>query len=163
MRRGALSVFVLVLAAWAGASHAEEMKIQDYTFTWYVAKVGGIAIEIEKTRAHLLVLVKSPGGRLASLRMKPSQTRAVGEVLLTTGKYHEQLMAMKEREYKETVPAGDFRVTFTKTGADFEVKIDQPKAVSASVLLFADQAPKVGEYLMRAEAMAALVDSKINP
>lgn len=162
-KRRVLFMLSLVLVTWVGAIHAEEMKIQDYKFTWYVGKVGAVAVEIEKTQLHLLVLLKSPGGRLASLRMRPAQTGAVAEVLLKTGEYKTRLMAMKEKDYKEVVPAGDYRVTFTKAGRDFEVKIDEPKAFSPSVLLFADQAPKVGEYLMNAEKMAELVDRKIRP
>ncbi|MBW1819582.1 MAG: hypothetical protein JRJ60_20770 [Deltaproteobacteria bacterium] len=163
MKKIVFSAVLLAIVAWSGAAAAEEMRIQDYVFTWHVAKVGSVSIRVEKTQEHLWIIVGSPGGKIASVALTPSQAKVIGEILVQTQDYYDRLMKNKRKEVKEVVPAGDYRVTFSKEGRDFEVKIDRPKAFSSAVLLFENQAPEVGEWLLKSEAMAELTNRKVNP
>ena len=156
-------VSVLCLVGFLSFANAQEYTIGDYDFTWRVAKVGDVKMEIQKKPGSLLVILASPGGRLGRLSLTPSQAKAVGEVLKKTGEYYDKQMKNKEPNVDELASAGDYKVYFSSSrGMKFKVSV-RKSVVGAAVLMSKDQALKMGKYLGDAEKMAALVNDRVNP
>ena len=80
-------VSILFLVVFSIPVNAEEPKIEDYIFIWHAAKAGDVAMDIEKTREKLQVVLKSPGGALARISATPSQAEVIGAVLKKTNEY----------------------------------------------------------------------------
>jgi hypothetical protein len=106
----------------------------------------------------------SPGGKLARLSIPPSQTKAIGEALSKSDDYYNKQNKSDEMKAEDVVSVGDYKVTFStsKRGA-FQVSLAAAKAFGSAVLMGKDQALKVGEYLMNADKMVALVNDRIRP
>jgi len=159
-----LIVSVLCLAMFLSFANAQEYTISDYDFTWRVAKVGKIRIIVSKTQKGVLVNLISPGGRLARFSIPPSQTKAIGEVLLKADEYYNKQDKSSEMTGKDVVPVGNYKVTFsTSKKGSFQVSLAEAKTVASAVLMRRDQALKIGEYLMNADKMVALVNERVNP
>jgi hypothetical protein len=157
-------VTMLCVATFFTMANAQEYTIGDYDFTWRVAKVGDVRINIKKTPGGVRVNLISPGGKLARLSIPPSQTKAIGEVLGKTEEYYNSQKKSGEMKAKDEVSVGDYKVTFSssKRGA-FQVSLAAAKVFGSAVLMGKDQALKVGEYLMDADKMVALVNERIRP
>ncbi len=159
-----LVVNMLCLVLFFSFANAQEYTIGDYVFTWRVAKVGDVRINIKKTSEGVWVNLISPGGKLARLSIPPSQTKAIGEVLSKTEEYYNSQKKSEEMKAKDEVSVGDYKVTFSssKRGA-FQVSLAAAKVFGSAVLMGKDQALKVGKYLMDADKMVALVNERIRP
>jgi hypothetical protein len=129
-----------------------------------VAKVGSVGIDVEKEKGRLEVILRGPGGRLATLYMQPSQAKAIGGVLVKTEEYHSELKKTGAGKPEKKVPAGDYEVTFNlPPSKPFEVIIKKPKLFTASIIVNKQQALEIGRYLKDAEKMADLVNSRVKP
>jgi len=145
-------------------ANAQEYTIGDYDFVWRVAKVGDVKIEIKKTPGGVSVNLISPGGKLARLSLPPSQTKAIGEVLAKTDEYYNSQKKSGDMKAKDVVPVGDYKVTFSSSRSRaFQVSLAAAKVFGSAVLMDKDQALKVGEYLINAEKMVALVNERVTP
>jgi hypothetical protein len=159
-----LIVSVLCLAMFLSFANAQEYTIGDYDFIWRVAKVGDVKIEIKKTPGGVWVNLISPGGKLARLSISPSQTKAIGEVLGKTEEYYNSQQKSGEMKAKDVVSMGDYKVTFSSSKSRaFQVSLAANKVFGSAVLMSKDQASKVGEYLINAEKMVALVNERVTP
>ena len=106
----------------------------------------------------------SPGGKLARLSIPPSQTKAIGEVLLKTEEYYNKQEKSGEMKAKDVVSTGDYKVSFSSSKSRaFQVSLAASKVLGSAVLMGKDQASKVGEYLINAEKMVALVNERVTP
>ncbi|NQU13112.1 MAG: hypothetical protein HQ561_03145 [Desulfobacteraceae bacterium] len=164
-KKVSLIVSVLCLAMFLSFANAQEYTIGDYDFTWRVAKVGDVRIEIKKTApGGVWVNLISPGGKLARLSIPPSKTKAIGEVLSKTDEYYNSQKKSGEMNAKDVVPVGDYKVTFSSSKSRaFQVSLATSKVFGSAVLMGKDQALKVGEYLINAEKMVALVNERVTP
>lgn len=62
------------------------------------------------------------------------------------------------------VPVGDYKVAFfSSKSRAFQVSLTTSKVFGSAVLKGKDQALKIGEYLINAEKMVALVNESITP
>jgi len=152
--------------------YAQDFAIKDYEFIWQVATVNNVSIRAQKTPERLGILLSSPGGRIATIFLKGSQAKAVGEVLLKAEEYHlSQLDRYKkqvksfERDIVDTVPAGGHKVVFASTAQvkTLEIRLMQPKVFSPAVLMTMNEAIKVGKILLDAEEMVAVVSQRVRP
>ena len=164
-KKVSLIVSVLCLAMFLSFAKAQEYTIGDYDFTWRVAKVGDVRIEIKKTApGGVWVNLISPGGKLARLSIPPSKTKAIGEVLSKTDEYYNSQKKSGEMNAKDVVPVGDYKVTFSSSKSRaFQVSLATSKVFGSAVLMGKDQALKVGEYMINAEKMVALVNERVTP
>ena len=159
-----LILSVICLSGFVSLSNAADFVIKDYTFTWRVAETGHVKMAIQKQRGGIDVILRSMGGRLATLFLLPSQAKAIGEVLTKAEYYYSKHKKSKDLESKDTVPVGEYQVTFSSSqGEDFEIRVNKPKIFSAAVLLTKEEALRICEYLKKAEEMAAFVDKRIEP
>jgi len=157
-------VCMLCLGAFLPLAHAEDSVIKDYIFTWYIADAGDATIEIQKNPEGLVVILKSIGGPLATLSIPPSQAKAIGEALKKTEDYYNEQKESEDWKSSKTVPAGNYKVTFSsKQGSNFVIEIAESKVFGSAVLLSKEAALKIGTYLCEAEAMAAFADKRIKP
>ena len=164
-KKVSLIVCVLCLAMFLSFANAQEYTIGDYDFTWRVAKVGDVKIEIKKTApGGVWMNLISPGGKLARLSIPPSQTKAIGEVLSKTEEYYNSQKKSGDMKAKDVVPVGDYKVTFSSSKSRvFQVSLAASKVFGSAVLMGKDQALKVGEYMINAEKMVALVNERVTP
>ena len=158
-----LIVNTLCLALFFSFANAQEYTIGDYDFTWRVAKVGDVRMNVQKNPKDVSIVLAGPGGGLARLNMTPLQAVAVGQALEKTGEYYDEQMKKQDPNMEEMVSAGDHRVYFTSSrGKKFQVSVRKSTA-GAAVLMDKDQALKMGKYLRDAEKMATLVNEHIRP
>ncbi len=162
-KKAFLIVNMLCLALLFSFANAQEYTIGDYDFTWRVAKVGDVRMDIQKNPKDVSIVLASPGGGLARLTMTPLQAKAVGDVLKNTGMYYDEQMKKQDPNMEKMVSAGDHRVYFSSSrGKKFQVNV-RKSAIGAAVLMDKDQALKMGKYLGDAEKLAALVNDRIRP
>jgi len=163
-KRIAIVICVLFLAGTLPLSHAGSYVIKGYTFTWHVISIGSAKMEIQKTPKGLQVILGSLGGVLATLSLAPSQAKAIGEVLKKTEDYYEEQSKSDDRKSDDTIEADKCKVTFSsKQGRDFQIAIREAKIFSPEVLLSRSEAVVIGQYLRKAEKMAAFMDKRIQP
>lgn len=162
-KKAFLIVNMLCLALFFSFANAQEYTIGDYDFTWRVAKVGDVRMDIQKNPKGVSIVLASPGGGLARLTMTPLQAKAVGDVLKNTGMYYDEQMKKQDPNMAKMVSAGDHRVYFSSSrGKKFQVNV-RKSAIGAAVLMDKDQALKMGKHLGNAEKLAALVNDRIRP
>ncbi len=162
-KKAFLIVNMLCLALLFSFANAQEYTIGDYDFTWRVAKVGDVRMDIQKNTKGVSIVLASPGGGLARLTMTPLQAKAVGDVLKNTGMYYDEQMKKQDPNMEKMVSAGDHRVYFSSSrGKKFQVNV-RKSAIGAAVLMDKDQALKMGKYLGDAEKLAALINDRIRP
>ena len=143
---------------------AKDLVIEDYTFTWRVAKVGAANIRVEKEKGRLEIVLSAPGGGLATLRLQPSEATAIAEVLLKTEGYYNKLKEEGQKETEIKVSAGNHEVVYSlPKGKPFEVIIKQPKFFGAALIVKKEEALEIGGYLRNSQKMADLVNSRIKP
>lgn len=143
---------------------AKDLVIQDYTFTWRVAKVGAANIRVEKEKDRLEIILSAPGGKLATLHLQPSQATAIAEVLLKTEDYYNELKKEGQTETEIKVSAGNHEVVYSlPKRKTFEVTIKQPKTFGAAIIVKKEEALEIGGYLKNSQKMADLVNSRIKP
>jgi len=158
-----LIVSMLCLTLFVSFASAQEYTIGDYDFTWRVAKVGDVKMDVQKNPKGVSIVLGGPGGGLARLAMTPPQAKAVGDVLKSTGMYYDEQMKKQDPNMEKMVSAGDHRVYFSSSrGKKFQVSVRKSTA-GAAVLMDKDQALKMGKYLGDAEKLAALVNERIRP
>ena len=156
-------VNMLCLVLFFSFANAQEYTIGDYDFTWRVAKVGDVRMDVQKNPKAVSIVLAGPGGGLARLNMTPLQAMAVGQALEKTGGYYDEQMKKQDPNMEEMVSAGDHRVYFSSSrGKKFQVSVRKSTA-GAAVLMDKDQALKMGKYLRAAEKMATLVNKRIRP
>jgi len=156
-------VNMLCLALFFSFANAQEYTIGDYDFTWRVAKVGDVRMDVQKNPKGVSIVLAGPGGGLARLTMTPLQAKAVGDVLKNTGMYYDEQMKRQDPNMEKMISAGDHRVYFSSSrGKKFQVSV-RKSAAGAAVLMNKDQALKMGKYLGDAEKMAALVNDHVKP
>jgi hypothetical protein len=156
-------VTMLCVATFFTMANAQEYTIGDYDFTWRVAKVGDVRMDVQKTSKGVSIVLAGPGGGLARLNMTPLQAMAVGDVLEKTGGYYDEQMKKQDPNMEKIVSAGDHTVSFSSSrGRKFQVRV-RKSAVGAAVLLDKDQALKMGKYLKDAQKMATLLNERIKP
>ncbi len=162
-KKAFLIVNMLCLALFFSFANAQEYTIGDYDFTWRVAKVGDVRMDIQKNPKGVSIVLASPGGGLARLTMTPLQAKAVGDVLKNTGMYYDEQMKRQDPNMEKMVSAGDHRVYFSSSrGKKFQVSVRKSTA-GAAVLMDKDQALKMAKYLGDAEKLATLVNERIRP
>ncbi len=143
---------------------AKDLVIEDYTFTWRVAKVGAVNIRVEKEKDGLEIILSAPGGGLATLPLQPSEATAIAEVLLKTEDYYNKLKEKGQKETEIKVSAGNHDVVYSlPRGKPFEVTIKQPKFFGATLIVKKEEALEIGGYLRNSQKMADLVNSRIKP
>jgi hypothetical protein len=158
-----LIVNMLCLTLFFSFANAQEYTIGDYDFTWRVAKVGDVRMDVQKNPQGVSIFLRGPGGGLARLNMTPPQAKVVGDVLKSTGAYYDEQMKKKDPNVDQMVSAGNHRVYFSSSrGKKFQVSVRKSVA-GAAVLMNKDQALKMGKYLGDAEKMAALVNDHVKP
>ena len=154
---------MLCLALFFSFANAQEYTIGDYDFTWRVAKVGDVRMDVQKNPKGVSIVLRGPGGGLGRLNMTPPQAKVVGDVLKSTGAYYDEQMKKKDPNVDQMVTAGNHRVYFSSSrGKKFQVSVRKSTA-GAAVLMDKDQALKMGKYLRDAEKMATLVNDRIRP
>ena len=158
------TLFVLFMSF--SLSVAKDFVIDDYTFTWRVVKIGHVELKIQKENGKLILIFKSLGGKLATLYLAPSHTKAIGDVLLKAEEYYNKHKNSDVKDPSDTIQAGKYRVIFSSTwkGRNFEVLVRESKTLAlTAVLMSKEEATKVAKYLIDADKMAALVDKLIRP
>jgi len=152
-----LSIFVMPV-------HAEEFVINDYTFTWHVAKYGGTTMEIQKTPEALVVIFGRPSVPLCALTISPVQANAVGQLLKKTEEYYEMQKKSDDLSSSDTLSANNCTVNFSsKQGREFRIRVKQKELFGPVVLMERDEAIEIGKYLRQAEEMASFADKRIRP
>ena len=155
---------VFCLAGLSSLAGAKDYAIKDYVVTWQAEKVGDVSMQIQKRPGSLLVILSSPGGKIATLSMTPSEAKEIGEVLGKTEEYYNKQKKSDDRKSEDVVRAGKFRVYFSSSrGRNFEVSIKGSGVFSAAVLLSKDEAAEMAKHLRDAKEMAAFVDNRIKP
>ncbi len=140
---------------------AEDFVIDEFEFTWKVAAVGKSGLSVTKTQDSTLVVLN---GDMEWVRMKPTDASAVGAVLAQSDERYAAMRA-KGGEARETVSAGDIKVSFwLHPEHGFNVSISPAKRIfGGSILLDRKEAKAFGPWLQKAEKLAAFVDAKIKP
>ena len=157
-------ISILFLVVFSTPVNAEEPKIEDYIFIWHAAKAGDVAMDIEKTREKLQVVLKSPGGALARISATPSQAEVIGAVLKKTNEYYDKQSKSQDSKSEDMAPAGDYKVYFSSSrGRNFKVRVSGPKAFGGAALMGQEEAMTMSGFLLQAKKYAALVNKKINP
>jgi|GEM_PF-1548270 len=157
-------ISIFVLGVFSTPVRAAEPKIEDYIFIWYVAKVGDVAMDIEKTRKSLQVVLSSPGGALGRVSASPDQAELIAAVLKKADEYYDKQANSQDLKSEDMVPAGEYKVYFTSNrGRNFKVSVRGPKTFGGAALMGQKEAMTLSEFLLKAKQYAALVDKKINP
>jgi len=163
-RISALLIFSIVILGIVCPAVAQNYTIDTYDFRWEIGRAGKTALYVQKTQIGVGAILSSPGGRLGSINLTPSQAKAVGDLLLKTDDYYAEFQA-KTMESGKTVPAGDVFVTFSskRKGANFKVAAHPEKIIKNAVLFNREEALKMGKLLQDIEARAAFADKRIQP
>lgn len=161
----ALTIALFYLPVFQPASTAEEFVIEDYLFTWYAAKAGSVQMNIQKEKDGVVAVLRSLGGKLATLYLAPAEARATGEILARAEELHSKHKESDERVNEDMIETGQIRVTFASSykGKDFEIRVNRKRFFTPTVLMYEDQAMKISQSLLTAEEMAEFVRTKIKP
>ena len=143
---------------------AKAYKITAYVFTWEARATTAVTMNIQKDPSGVWVVLKSPGGSAATVAIAPSQAKALSAVLAKAPQYH-KAYSDSVNDKAETVPAGDVFVTFSsgRKGSNFKVRVHNKRIITAAALMDKEDAVRLSEHLLEAEAMAAHVDKLIRP
>jgi hypothetical protein len=164
MKKGMVLVCMALLGVFMGSVHAEEFKIEDYTFTWHVVKYGGTTMEIQKTPQALVVIFGRPSVPLCALTISPAQANAVGELLKKTDEYYQIQKKSDDLSSSDTFFANNCSVNFSsKQGREFRIRVKQKEVFGPVVLMERDEAIEIGKYLRQAEQMASFADKRVRP
>ena len=132
-------VCISCLVAFSSVAVAKDYVIKDYVFTWDAAKAGEVNMQIQNKPGSLLVILSSPGGKLATLSVSPSEAKEIGEVLGKAEEYYNKQKKSDDRKSEDVVRAGKFRVNFSSSqGKSFEVSVRGSGLFSAAVLFGKD-------------------------
>ncbi len=163
-RKALMVIATLFLGAYLNPVNAEVPKIEDYVFTWHVAKSGDAALDVEKTQDNLRLILRTPGGALGRVSANPSQAEKIGEVLSKTEEYYDNQVKSQDSKSEDMVPAGEYKVYFSSNrGRNFKVSVRGPKAIGGAALMGKKEALTMSGFLLQAEELADLVNKKINP
>ena len=160
-----LFVSLLGLSVFLSPSNAKDFEIKEYTFIWHVVKVGQINLKIKKDQDHVVVILSSPGWKVATVSLTPSQAKALSYALAETEDYYNKFRKSDESEHIEVVSAGGVLVTYysKRNAKNFEVRVHKSKLISSMVIMDKDEALTMSEYLKDSEEMANYVDNLIKP
>ncbi len=174
MKRTLIVVLAVILALVAGSAvSAEEFTVEDYTFTWRVAREGSVNLAFVKGPKGPALALTGFGGSLAAVSLSPSDAVAVGKAMLQAGKRYEghqkyfednkKKKSVYRKEYSEKELVGEFQVIFHSApkGGKFTVRVGKAKMFGSMVVMTKEAAEKLGGHLVKAEEMAAFVDSRI--
>ena len=133
-------------------------------FTWEARSTTAVSMNIQKDPSGVWVVLKSVGGSAATVAFPPSQAKALSAVLAKAPEYQKGY-SESVSDKAETVPAGDIFVTFSsgRKGSNFKVRVHKNRIITAAALMDKDDAVRLSEHLLEAEAMAVHVDKLIRP
>ena len=143
---------------------AKTFKITAYVFTWEARATTAVTMNIQKDPNGVWVVLKSAGGSAATIAFSPSQAKALSAVLAKAPQYQKEYSGSVS-DKAETVPAGDIFVTFSsgRKGSNFKVRVHNKRIITAAALMDQEDAVRLSDHLLEAEAMAAHVDKIIQP
>ena len=104
-KKAFLIVNMLCLVLFFSVANAQEYTIGDYDFTWRVAKVGDVKMDLQKNPKGVSIVLAGPGGGLARLNMTPLQAVAVGQALEKTMVFYDEQMKKQDPNMEEMVSA----------------------------------------------------------
>ena len=96
-----LLVSLLCLSMFLSLSNAKDFDIKEYTFIWQVVKKGQVSLKIRKDQDGLVVMLSSPGWKVATVSLTPSQAKAISKVLATTEDYYNKFKNSDDVEKNE--------------------------------------------------------------
>ena len=163
-RKFSLLIVLVCLGTLLNTASAREFTIRDWVFTWYAAQVEDVRMDIEKTPAGTLVVLRSLGGPIATIYAAPDQAVEIGKVLKNTNMYYEKQMKRRDIDDQDLITSGEHQIYFTSTrGKNFQVSVRTTSMVSPAVLMTRNQALKIADSLLESDKMAAWVDKRIHP
>ncbi len=166
MKKVMLLVCMVFMGMFVISAYAEEFVIEDYTFTWHVAKtmIGGTTIEVQKTPEAIVVIFGRPGFPLSTVTVSPAQANAMGIMLKKTNDYYEAQKKSEDPTSSDSLTANNCVVTFSsKQGRNFKVRVKQDGYFGPVVLMEREEAIEAGKYLRKTEQMCSFADKRIRP
>ncbi len=159
---GCLGMLALICVAAAGGADEkpEEFVIDDYSFRWNICQVGEAHLRIFKDEDSAVVTINKG---LDDLYMTAASAEAVGGVLARAPQYYAKMKGAKEKV--DEVKAGGYAIMFVntaKTGFIISVQLDK-QSPTDSVMLNRKAARLFARHMVKAKAMVAYVNRKINP
>ena len=172
-----LIVPILTLSIFLSQAQAEKYAIQDYVFVWNVAQEGNVALKLQKDPEGIFCILSSLGGKLATLKLTPTKSIKIGQVLLTANDYYkkhqdfykqekEKYTIAYNEEHYDKVDVDGHKVIFHSQpkGTPFEVRVSEDKTFAVvAVILDRDQAVKIGKYMVDSEELASIVQAHVKP
>jgi len=145
------------------AVDVEEFVIDDFIFSWTVAEVGDAKITISKGEGSKAAIFLTDGSTFSDLHIV--NPKAIGRAMQRLDAYCRIRRGNKElKREKENVKVGEFIVTFAhspQTGCWINIKgtgiLDLNGATFNRRI-----AKHLAPYMLKADAMAAYVDKKID-
>jgi len=163
-RKFSLLIVLVCLGTLLNAASAREFTIRDWVFTWYAAQVEDVRMDIEKTPAGTLVVLRSLGGPIATIHASPGQAVEIGKILKNTNTYYDNQMKRRDLDDQDLITSGEHQIYFTSSrGKNFQVRVRTTSIVSPAVLMTRNQALKIADSLLESDKMAAWVDKRIHP
>lgn len=135
--------------------------IDDYSFTWRLAKNGESELRIDKTRKSVTVVLKS---EFHSVAMSAKDAEELGAVLAQAGEYWKKSKAGGD-DAQPTIRAGIYKVTFRQDEHfGFSAFINTADGSPFGALrLGREDAIDFASYLQKAQKLVDRVNQKINP
>ncbi len=174
MKKTLISIAALILTlAAASMACAEDFTVEDYTFTWRVAREGSVNLALVKDSNGVMMALTGFGGSLAAVSLSPSDAAAVAKALLKAGEQYDahkkhfednkKKKSVFRKEHSEKELVGEYQVIFHSTpkGQKFSVKVGKAKTFASMVTMTKEAAEKLGAHLVKAEEMAAFINSRV--
>ena len=160
-RSKVLMVLLSALAMGGGkpaSSPSDEFVVDEYRFEWTLAKEGKVTLQLEKTAETVCIWLRA---NMNILSMTPAAAKAVGFALSKADTYYAAMRGEKEK--RETVKAGAFRVTWWNSptsGFSCSVRSGEPFRLD-SVFLSRKEALALSVPMAKADLMAAFIVKKL--
>ena len=133
-----------------------EFTIDDWSFTWTVAKPGDAQLRIEKTPDTTLVRVSK---RIRSVRLTPAEAEAIAPVLAKADDYAARLRGKDDAD--ETVTVGRYSIMFQQSArSGFGLYLSAASGIGG-VALDRGEAKALAAHMLKAKRMAAFLDARI--
>ncbi len=163
-KKFSLVIVLVCLGTFLNTAVAEEYTIRDWIFTWYAAQTEEVRMDIEKTPAGTLVVLRSLGGPIATIYASPDQAVEIGKILKNTNTYYENQMKRRDLNDQDVITTGEHKIYFTSSrGANFQVSVRTTSIISPAVLMTRKEALKIADSLLESAKMVAFVDNRIKP
>ena len=138
---------------------------------------GNVAFKLQKDPEGIFCILSSLGGKLATLKLTPTKSIKIGQVLLTANDYYkkhqdfykqekEKYTIAYNEEHYDKVDVDGHKVIFHSQpkGTPFEVRVSEDKTFAVvAVILDRDQAVKIGKYMVDSEELASIVQAHVKP